>query len=493
MYQVRILIVVDGIFNLTTDYPAADTDTTFGPDAWFTLSHLIATLRGGGFFVDTASRGFNAATNSEIVNTVPDPNATLKGPDPAEPTPFRFDDPSVDLSSYDEIWLFGYEGFDGPNLPIGPGTGEPGGVTDGELAAITNFMQAGGGVFAAGDHDGLGSALCGRIPRVRFMRKWYSLFDTSQGIPPLVELNWPGKTSARVDTLQRGATDPLGDPLTFFFDNQSDDIPQKLNVLIPSHPAVQGATGVLTVFPDHMHEGEVIVPAGAQLTRTQASDASLSFTSAGFVEFPELAGYQEVPVILATVTTGTFDPFHPQLGRFGHITKVAEGGPTPNCENNNFSADLTVCAVKTTNALAAYDGHNVNVGRIVTDSSFHHYLDLNLIGDPCSVVAVKQQGFNASPAGKAVLKELEAFYVNLANWLARVRKTPPPPPPPPICEELAIEIGTLGNELVAVSRQPPTLAQQAELRQLEQQLAALQAQYERDCQGHRAARAQGEA
>ena len=46
------------------------------------------------------------------------------------------------------------------------------------------------------------------------------------------------------------------------------------------------------------------------------------------------------------------------------------------------------------------------------------YIDLNLIGDPCSVVPVKQQGCKASPAGQAVLKELDAFYINLANWLA---------------------------------------------------------------------------
>ena len=71
--------------------------------------------------------------------------------------------------------------------------------------------------------------------------------------------------------------------------------------------------------------------------------------------------------------------------------------------------------------LAAYDGHIVNVGRIVTDSSFHHFLDLNLLGDPCSTndaTNVKLQGFNGSTSGKAVLNELKAFYVNLASWLA---------------------------------------------------------------------------
>src|ERR1035438_9766224 len=90
------------------------------------------------------------------------------------------------------------------------------------------------------------------------------------------------------------------------------------------------------------------------------------------------------------------------------------------CENLNFGGDPNVCTVRTNNTLAAYDGATVNVGRIVTDSSFHHFLDLNLLGDPCSKVAAKTLGFNnpASPSGLAHLAEISAFYVNMATWLA---------------------------------------------------------------------------
>ena len=81
-------------------------------------------------------------SQDDITNTVPDPDATIPGP-------FHFDDPSVNLADYDEIWLFGDEGYDGqPVGPADPATGEPGGLTDSELAAITNFMQDGGGLFA---------------------------------------------------------------------------------------------------------------------------------------------------------------------------------------------------------------------------------------------------------------------------------------------------------------------------------------------------------
>src|SRR5271168_5307447 len=116
MTDIKVLIVVDGIFNLTTTYPAASTDQNFGPDAWFTLSHLIKTLRASvspKFTVDTASRGFNVAENfpnrftdppnqNRVVNTVADPNATLEGPDLDNPTPFHFDEPDVDLNFYDQ-------------------------------------------------------------------------------------------------------------------------------------------------------------------------------------------------------------------------------------------------------------------------------------------------------------------------------------------------------------------------------------------------------
>jgi len=68
--------------------------------------------------------------------------------------------------------------------------------------------------------------------------------------------------------------------------------------------------------------------------------------------------------------------------------------------------------------LAAYDGATANVGRIVTDSSFYHFLDLNLLGDLCSLIPAKQQGFPFSASGQAALREISAFFVNTATWLA---------------------------------------------------------------------------
>lgn len=413
MSDIKVLIVVDGIFDLTTSYPITGTQagTAYGPDAWFTLSHLINTLRNSTsptFTVDTASRGWNAAGNfdasgpsaivSAIVNTVPDTNATISGP-------FRFD--TTDLTVYDEIWLFGFEGYDGSYKlgPVESTTGEYGGISPSELAAITNFMEQGGGLFATGDHDGLGTGMCGRIPRCRYMRLWYSSEDNSTGQPPFANAtetpNWAGGGSKRIDTLQKSPNDTNS---LFYFDDQSDDIPQVLTVTLPSHPVIQGATGPLTVYPDHMHEGEVMVPTGPQLQQTAANDTTLSFADPGFIEFPTIGtpGYQEVPVILATSAAGTGGiPDNTGPTAVGHVVQVPTApGPPPAedrpCENKNFHVDMSTCNTYTNNTLAAYDGATVNVGRIVTDSSFHHFLDLNLLGDPCSNPSAKMNGFDSS-------------------------------------------------------------------------------------------------
>ena len=72
------------------------------------------------------------------------------------------------LSYYDQIWLFGSESEKDKD-------GRPNQFTlsDSERTQLAKFMNDGGGVFATGDHLDLGAALCGRVPRVRNMRKWF--------------------------------------------------------------------------------------------------------------------------------------------------------------------------------------------------------------------------------------------------------------------------------------------------------------------------------
>jgi len=309
------------------------------------------------------------------------------------------------LAPYDVIWLFGYEGWNYRYYGSA--------IAEDEIQAIANFMNAGGGVFATGDHAGMGSYMCGSIPRVGTMRKWFGQAgDLPAGYPStaanyagttVTSVNWPGVLGdpnpgvGRADTLQKNPSDS---DAQFEFDDQSDAIPQQLgfpgNIV---HPILRGSNGPLPRYPDHMHEGEVVTPS--------ALNAVLTINGQSLVEYPTVAGYQPAPVVIATGNVGG-----------GHAT-VVEGA---SCEQTNFTTDTTLTVANTIGTLCAYRGRGVGVGQVVTDSSFQHYLDLNLVGDPCGSTADRQAGFGtalALAASGSVLADLQAFYVNTVVWLAR--------------------------------------------------------------------------
>jgi len=91
------------------------------------------------------------------------------------------------MKLYDQVWLFGHE----------EETDTASFLDESELRTIYDFMNAGGGVFATGDHKSLGYALCGNIPRVSSMRKWQ--YETA----PSPDLKAPGRDdTTRLDTLR---------------------------------------------------------------------------------------------------------------------------------------------------------------------------------------------------------------------------------------------------------------------------------------------------
>src|SRR5258708_34238697 len=107
------------------------------------------------------------------------------------------------------MWSGGGGGRTAVNSPGSSG----GGVGDGEIAAIAAFMAAGGGVFATGDHDSIGSEMCGHIPRVRAMRSWYGINDSASPMPGGFPRNFPSIPAARAGTTQRNPpSDYGGDP-----------------------------------------------------------------------------------------------------------------------------------------------------------------------------------------------------------------------------------------------------------------------------------------
>lgn len=283
---------------------------------------------------------------------------------------FAFTNPGVDLSAYDEVWFFG---DDGPPL------------TAHENAVIAQFMDAGGGVFATGDHDTLGAGMGAGLLRAGLMRKWN--YGGPLGDPP------PASGPTRHDTIVAG---PDGH---FDFYDQSDDRPQNISIRARSgwspfpwlqqsfpHPLLCGSKGPIDVLPDHMHEGECVIPS------TFAGNSAFG----AFYTTQTWPGSVQPEIIAdATVTAHNDDNFGMVLG-------------------------------KTFGVIAAYDGHQASVGRVSTDATWHHWFNVNLIGDigPFTVgggvlpEAIDAHGFNASAQGKKFLKQIKEYHLNTAMWLA---------------------------------------------------------------------------
>lgn len=293
------------------------------------------------------------------------------------------------LRQYDQVWLFG-------SLRSRPPYN--GKLSDPELRALAEFMDRGGGVFATGDHEDLGAAMGGWVPRVRNMRKWFY-----PGAGPMGEPVAPVGTPGQPNLQNRYDTNRQGHDPGYQFDDQSDDVPQEiapryysarlsaLRETIYPHPVLCGPRGAIKVLPDHAHEGECYVPANLE------SEINLAGYNAP--EYRTLSdGSILAPEVIATATV---------IG--GHTTTFPDGTAKPPTVGRTFGV------------LGAYDGHRIesaNIGRIVVDSTWHHFININLIGTPGGLTAIKRQGFNATPAGRAVYEDIKAYFHNTAVWLA---------------------------------------------------------------------------
>lgn len=267
-------------------------------------------------------------------------------------TPKQLTDLDI-LNKYDQIWFFGFNS--GASL------------TPAEVTLMDQFMAAPkfGGVLTTGDHANLGQALCGQISRVGQMRK----YPAPQSSPP----GWNTTIEKRLFS----AGEPLDPPAPgqpYNFNDQSDDLPQTIRWkrytadLFHSrpHPVLCGPTGPIDVLPDHEHEGEALAPAVG-----------------GNPQWPTKGGIQEAPEVIA----------------WGSIKDPAA---------TNHGHEIGV--------ISAYNGHMVDVGRIVADSTWHHWFDINLIGLTGS--GAPYTGFAATAGGQAALKKIDAYYLNCGVWLA---------------------------------------------------------------------------
>jgi hypothetical protein len=344
--RLKILLVADSFIYFN--------DENFG------LSELISTLRGMSTLlypvsVDLAHRG--------------DPGtARLAGGQPG----FVFD--YARLKQYHQLWIMAAETRD--FTPI----------SDAERQAIRRFMDEGGGVFATGDHEDLGVSVGGYIPRVRAMRKWFWPNPGPQGEPVAPH----GSDATRHDTNREGHD------AGFSFNDQSDDVPQRITphyfgtgFIRSVHPVLCTSSGPIRVLPDHAHEGECIVPANLGANYTIGNDS--------FREFPDGPdGNPLAPQVIAT-STMISGAAVPEFGK-------------PPVPGGRFGA------------IGAWDGHRAgSFGRIVVDATWHHFININLIGDrglglPDPAIP-KTMGFLHSVSGAAHYDRIKSYFRNIANWL----------------------------------------------------------------------------
>lgn len=364
---VRILLVTDD-------------DGSFSQEHKFGLTELVDALESTpGVFVEfQVTKAHRSAATGMFTE-----------PAEADIQEFRFDNPAhFDPAEFDQVWL------------VGILEKVAGSLGQAELKAVAQFMDQGGGVFATGDHFDIGGALCGDIPRVRSMRKWtydYAAFgNDGKGVyDPSSPHGPPVYGPFRHDTLV------AGHDTAYTFDDQSDDIPARIYPRFYGtsnryfshkfpHPLLCGPAGVIDVLPDHMHEGECVVPA----------DLSQTFTFDGYTnaEYPSDGdGVQPVPEVIA------------QGEVLAHVT-----------DNQDVGIVDVMSNAREFGVIGAYDGHRANVGRVVVDSTFHHFVNINVVATGAnSPDPVKQVGFAASPEGQEAYDQIRAYWRNIAIWLAR--------------------------------------------------------------------------
>jgi hypothetical protein len=90
--------------------------------------------------------------------------------------------------------------------------------------------------------------------------------------------------------------------------------------------------------------------------------------------------------------------------------------------------------------ISAYDGHLAAVGRVVADATWHHFVNINLIGDSGATDVPKQMGFLFSATGRAHLEQIKTYYRNIAVWLAR--------PSQIVCMQRRLKWGVLWTDRV---------------------------------------------
>ncbi len=357
-----------------------DTEISVSPANDFGIASVIELIRNAAvgcmrFRVDIALR--NGETPAVIASpTVHQPK--YRG--------FRFD--MVDgatavIDKYEQIWCFGFKPSNSGNLNDAE-INQPGAfpASDAELAKLSQWMRdKKGGLFGTGDHHFLGASMCHRIPRLSTMRRW----TNTDGVPPI-------GSPARIDTLRPpspayepgapGGPLPLGNS-----PHQGDLTPQPIQwvtwqssywpfgIRKRPHPVLCHPTlGPIDVMPDHAHEGLCVDTADIPLNGTYNFDGV-----AHQPEYPNAidGGPQPTPLVIAYGSNLGSPPYNFSKG----VQPARSANPM----------------------ISVYDGHRSGVGRVATDSTWHHWMDVNID--------------DLKAANNDHWKKISRYFINLAVWL----------------------------------------------------------------------------
>jgi len=332
---------LQALFKVCTPKLLVVTDNlSFSPSDDFGLSQFTASL---------AARQIYGMTPTIVkASRRTDPTADIPG--------FTFNHPThgVKIGRYDVVFMLGFDREF--TAPLDPN----------EVQAMVDFMQAGGGVFATGDHEDLGASMGAYVPRVRSMRYW-----TASDTPDI------GDTT-RLSTNLPGAND------VYEMNDQADVFPQRLYVNYRTnaggvgnpHPLLQSTLGPIEVFPDHPHEGECHLP----------TDLTTRLPDKKTLEWPE-----------ATAGSGTVLPEVVALS-------MSHG--------DAFSTKAALVP-RSFIAICAYDGQLADVGRVVTDATWHHFVNVNIDGTGTSRSGLQDPPGTDTPE----MAKIRQYYGNLATWL----------------------------------------------------------------------------
>ena len=270
---------------------------------------------------------------------------------------------------FDQVWVFGLHQVNRESFSLGVGKGGPESELDNdEINAFKRRMDTGLGVLITGDHAnrrpsdvapldpksicddphrgerflGLGRALGRCIPRAGELRDWEGK-PTSQ---PRYSFNTQVVLFGTDVTDSGFQRDTAAQQLIL----QTFNDKGRPSLTGQPHPLFFYRQGhAIQLFPDHLHEGAVVIP--------ERLDE----------RWPTKEGVQPQPRIIA----------HGLDKRNGNLLKL----------------------------VAAYDGDFVGAGRIVADSTWHHYFNVNL------------RSFQHPGNPFTATDQIGQYYRNLAFWL----------------------------------------------------------------------------